>query len=199
MKLDVHRGATFEYHDSESGESYVSASQILKVVDSEYLNSVNHQTLELARMRGTDLHKYFFYALACHAGFINMVPQHIAQGFEGYITAIWKFCKEWDPAPLLLEEASRDRKRGVAGRPDSKLRLRGKLTELDLKTGQKDRLHEVQHQIYKRLEEYEDVDEMRTLYIRSDGTYDCPRVYRDPMHEAVADNALNILRWRRQA
>jgi len=199
MHLECTRGAAREYRDPLTGARYFSASQILSVLDPDLYNRVHFQTLELALQRGVDLHKYFFYALATHAQFAKGVPTNLAVGWEGYQEAIWRFIREWDPIPLLLEEASRDLARSIAGRPDAKLKVRKKKILFDLKTGQPDRLHIVQANIYRRFEEYTDCDEMRTLYIRSDGTYACPRVYRDHRAEAAIDNAYNILRWREAA
>jgi len=196
VKLECFRGRTREYCDPESGEEYFSCSQLLHVLAPDLFSRVHYQTLELARQRGVDLHKYFFYALASHGRFTHSIPKHLAVGWEGYQRAILRFIAEWDPIPLLLEESSRDRKRGVGGTPDAKCIVRSKIALIDLKTGQPDRLHAVQANIYRRFEEYKDVQEMRTLYIRSDGSYDFPRLYRDPLHEAAADNALNILNWR---
>jgi len=194
--MECTRGAAREYRDPLSGSRFFSASQILKVADADYLNGVHYQTLELARQRGVDLHKYFFYALATHAQFAKGVPKNLALGWEGYQEAIWKFIREWEPIPLLLEEASRDPNRAIAGRPDAKLKARKKTILFDLKTGTPVRTHLLQANIYRRFEEYADCEEMRTLYIRSDGTYDCPRVYRDLRAEAVVENALQILTWR---
>ncbi len=206
MKLLCTRGARREYRDPGSGEEYFSASQLLKVLEPDLFQGVHHQTLELARQRGVDLHRYFFFALAHHTGHEKDRPADVAPEWAGYQEAIWKFLAEWQPEPLLLEEASRDRKRGIAGRPDAKLRLpiergsiRLKITLVDLKTGSLDRLHAVQANIYRRFEEYDDVQAMRTLYIRADGTYSFPPIYRDPMHEAAIDNAIQILRWRELA
>lgn len=196
MKLICTRGADREYRDPDSGESYFSCSQLLQVLAPDLYSRVHYQTLELARQRGVDLHKYFFYALAVHGKFTQHVPKHVALGWEGYQSAIWKFIAEWDPLPILLEESSRDRKRGVAGTPDAKCTVRSKVVMIDLKTGPPDRIHAVQANCYRRFEEYHDIQEMRTLYIKADGTYDFPRVYRDPLHEAALDNALSILTWR---
>lgn len=199
MKLICTRGAVKEYRDPVLNEDYYSCSQLLKVLDPDLYAGIHYQTMELARQRGVDLHKYFFYALAAHGKFTHYIPKHIALGWEGYQTAIHRFIGEWDPMPILLEESSRDRKRGVAGTPDAKLVLRSKVVLVDLKTGPPNRTHVVQANCYRRFEEYQDVKEMRTLYIHADGTYDFPTVYRDPLHEAALDNALNILNWRQAA
>jgi len=179
MHLECTRGAAREYRDPLTGARYFSASQILKVLDPDLYNRVHFQT-----------------ALATHSQFAKGIPKNLALGWEGYQEAIWQFIREWDPVPLLLEEASRDLNRALAGRPDAKLKVRKRKVLFDLKTGQEEQTHLVQANIYRRFEEYADCDEMRTLYIRSDGTYDCPRVYRDHRAEAAVENALNILIWR---
>lgn len=207
MKLECVRGRDREYRDPETNESYYSCSQLLDVLDPGRFNRVGEQTLELARLRGVDLHKYFFYALAHHGGFIQTIPAHIAVGFEGYIAAIQAFIQDYDPLPILIEESSRNRKDGVAGTPDAKARVNKVignpavkiLTEIDLKTGGEERVHRTQHNVYVDFEEYCDVEQMRTLYIQSDGKYQFKRVYRDPLERAAILNAIQVLNWRRAA
>lgn len=204
MKLECVRGRDREYRDPALNEFYYSCSQILDVLDPGRFARAGEQTMELARIRGTDLHKYFFYALAQHGGFIRTIPAHIAVGFEGYIEAIHKFIREYDPRPVLLEESSRNRKDEVAGTPDTKSWINREkndhsaqmLAEIDLKTGAPERVHKTQHNIYIDLEEYRDCEQMRTLYIQADGTYKFPRVYKDPLERAAILNGLNVLRWR---
>ncbi len=207
MKLDCVRGRDREYRDPLTGESYYSCSQLLDVLDPGRFLRVGEQTLELARQRGVDLHKYFFYALAHHGGFIETIPTHIAVGFEGYIAAIQAFIRDYDPQPVLIEESSRNRKDGVAGTPDAKALVNKVigtpavkiLTEIDLKTGGEERVHRTQHNCYAEFEEYADCQQMRTLYIQSDGQYQFKRVYRDPLERAAILNAIQVLNWRRAA
>lgn len=207
MKLECIRGRAREYRDPVLSEFYYSCSQLLDVLDPGRFLRVGEQTLELARQRGVDLHKYFFYALAHHGGFIQAIPPHIAVGFEGYIAAIQAFIRDYDPLPILVEESSRNRKDGVAGTPDAKAqvnktignRLVKVLTEIDLKTGGEERVHKTQHNVYADFEEYADCRQMRTLYIQSDGTYRFVRVYRDPLERAAILNAIQVLNWRQAA
>lgn len=196
MKLECVRGRAKEYRDAESGESYYSCSQLLSVLDPDRFSRVGEQTLELARMRGTDLHKYFFYALAQHGGFIQTIPTHIGVGFEGYIAAIHAFIRKYDPKPLLIEDSSVNRQWGIAGTPDAKCFIQGRITLLDLKTGGHERVHEVQLNLYQTMEGYRDAERMATLYISGDGTFKFERVYKNPLHMAAVQNALQVLRWR---
>jgi len=198
MNLIVVRGRQQEYEDPADGTRYWSTSELLRVLDPSIFEGVHHQTLELARQRGVDLHKYFFYALAVHGRFAKQVPKDLALGWEGYQAAIWKWIADYQPKPLLLEERSVNRKWKVAGTADAKCLIQGKITLLDLKTGGKERIHEAQLNCYVTMEDFADAQRMATLYIRSEGTYAFERVYKNPLHLAALQNSLQVLQWRKQ-
>lgn len=199
MKLLCTRGAPYEYTDPASGEQFYSCSQVLKVMDPDLYRGIDEAILEVASARGVDLHKLFFYSLASRVIPSVKRPERPAE-FGGYFDAIQQFIADYAPVPKLLEEASVNRKWGVAGRPDAKLLIAGKLDLTDLKTTRaKHRTHAAQLNIYKTFEEYADVQTMHILYIHEDGTYEYLPVYHEPLHLAGAENAINVLRWRAYA
>jgi len=194
MRLTCTRGAPYEYTDPQTREQFFSCSQLLKVLDPNVYAYVEDAVLEAARQRGVDLHKIFFYWMASLRG-LCAVPARPTE-FGGYYDAIGQWIHDRHPYPLLLEEPSVNRKWGVAGTKDCKGMIEKKIELVDLKTGGPLRIHDAQLNCYRTFEDAQDVQRMRTLYIHKDGTYTDPIVYRDPMHVAALENAVNVLRWR---
>jgi hypothetical protein len=195
MKLTRKRSQPYEYTDPASGAQYFSCSQVLAVLEPNLYAGVEDAVLELAAQRGIDLHRFFFYSLASLKRLCPKPP--MPETFPGYAVAIWKWIEDFRPEPILLEDASIDDKRGIAGTPDAKLWVAKKIDMLELKTtSQQHRIHEVQLNCYRLFKDYQDVQTMHGLYIHDDGTYDYVPVYREPLHVAAIDNAVNVLRWR---
>ena len=119
MSFRVTRGQPHEYEEIETGQRFWSCSQVLKVLDPDVYEMVDDAVLEAASARGVNLHKIWFYWLASLKGLCAVPPR--PNEFGGYYDALGKFIADYRPEPILLEESSCDRKRGVAGTPDGKL------------------------------------------------------------------------------
>lgn len=195
MKLLCKRGVPFEYTDPASKRPYFSNSQILAVLYGDRFAGADEAVLEVARQRGTDLHKCFFYTLAS-LRLPNVKRPERPHEFGGYFDALCRFVEEYQPMPILLEESDVDEKLGVAGTPDAKLKIAGKIVGVELKTAVPHRAHKTQVNIYRNFKEYADCDEWHLLYLNDDGTFDFPIVYYSPFHRAWVENGVNVLRGR---
>lgn len=114
----------------------------------------------------------------------------------GYVRAYELFLSENTVEILSTEEIVWSELWWYAGMCDRTVMLNGRLTRLDLKTGQPDRSQMVQIALYDETQEEE--HDLRPLYLRKDGTYRCPPVPEEVQEEArqVAMWAAGITKWR---
>lgn len=162
------RGAKYEYRLGEV--DLFSVSQIRKVAHDPF-QGIPETVLEVARQRGTRLHRRFWRVLAAKGGLMDW-PQPIP-GLEGYCASMDEWAVRSLVLPVLIEQPSWSLKLGYAGTPDGLVRLGAKqaLTIIDLKTGQPTVTDPMQLLGYHKMEGYEGATALLDLYIQADGSW----------------------------
>lgn len=196
MKLITRRGEPFEYREEEQGLDLFSVTQIRKVAFDPF-RGVDPAILEAARVRGTILHKRFFFALA-HCGGLCPYPARI-EVYGGYCDSMDRWVDEAKPKPDQLEAASLNRQHGYAGCKDARiLYLGADLTNMDLKSGAETCTDIMQLVAYDKMENGK-AERHLDLYLDKDGGRAKEAwVKRSEMavHWAAFLNSLSLLRWR---
>lgn len=201
MTLVVNRGEPYEYRDLDSGAAYFSFSQVAKVLDPDAFSGISQDVMDRASERGRRLHYLFAFALAHRGGHGEMPPRPEDVTLAPYYDAMVGFLDAYQVRPVKIEEPSCNRKVGYAGTPDALvvLRIMGNdmVALLDLKTGGPRRCHRVQLQAYRRMEGYEKIRPMRTLYLKPDGRFELVRVEENPADWAWFLCGVGVLKGRR--
>lgn len=195
-RLVVTRGAAREYRDAATGETYYSVSQVRRVLYDPYA-AANPVTLHAAADRGRRLHLRFALALGAAAGLCES-PAPLP-GEEAACAAMDRWLAEWAPLPVRIEEPAACPAHGFAGQPDALVRLRrkGVLALVDLKTGQPTPTDGVQLAAYAHLHGYTGAVRWLTLYVAPDGARERIWTRADLDRDWAAFlAALSVLRWR---
>lgn len=202
MKCD--RSRPQHYFDELTGKRYWSVSEVRKVAFDSYAG-IPESVLEPARVRGTILHRRFFFAMASLEG-LCPYPVVIPQ-YEGYCQTMDKWIEKRKPVRVKLESASCNERYGYAGTPDALLEIllpinqrvsRIRRVLFDLKTGAPTRTDPMQLCSYEHMEGYE-ADELLNVYLDADGgeakEQFVTKGKRGTEWSAFL-NALSLLRWR---
>ncbi len=205
MKLRTQRGERYEYVEEERGLSLFSVTQIRKVAYDTYAG-IPEDVLEPARVRGTRLHRRFFFAMASLGGHCEY-PK-ILNGIEGYCASMDRWIQRRKPRVHRLEFSSLNMRYGYAGTFDAAVWLMitrvsrklsvEKLVLMDLKTGAPTKTDAMQLVAYDHMEGCKS-DELMDLYLDADGR-DAKEVFvsqgKRATEWAAFVNAINLLRWR---
>lgn len=199
MKLITQRGEKQEYRDAETGRTFYSVTQVRKVAFDSYAG-IPDSVLEPARVRGTLLHRRFFFAIASLEG-LCPYPAVLHQ-YEGYCQSMDKWIEKRKPTRVKLEMASCNERYGYAGTPDALLNIyltkKWKKVLFDLKTGSPVRTDPMQLVSYSYMAGYQ-AEELLDVYLDAEGG-DAKEHFvtkgRRGTEWAAFLNALSILRWR---
>lgn len=199
MTLRTQRGERYEYVEEERGLSLFSVTQIRKVALDTYAG-IPEDVLEPARVRGTRLHRRFFFAMASLGGHCEY-PK-ILNGIEGYCASMDRWIQKRQPKVLALELGSLNARYGYAGTLDAMLWMivgkKEKRVLMDLKTGAPTKTDAMQLVAYDHMEGCKS-DELMDLYLDADGR-DAKEVFvtqgKRATEWAAFVNAINLLRWR---
>lgn len=198
MELITRRGERFEYFEAESKLDLFSVTQIRKAALDTYAG-IPEAVLEPARIRGTRLHRRFFFAIASLGGYCDYPA--VLEDLSGYCASMDRWIATRQPIAHKLEIPSFNRRYRYAGTPDALLGFRDKGTRrilFDLKTGAPTKTDAMQLVAYEHMEDYK-AEELLDLYLDKDGG-DAKEVYVPHGERAVAWaaflNALNLLKWR---
>lgn len=194
MKFVVTRGAAYEYEETESGLKLFSVSQVRKIMLDGYVG-IPESVLEPARLRGQQIHTFFWKSLAAVAG-LCPTPS-IIEAHAGRCHAITEWIAKNQVYPVRLEETSLNRKLRVAGTPDALVTYgpKQRLALVDLKTGSPVPTEAAQLQLYKTLEGYEEAKILMDVYVDEEGYREVERKHDFAAH-AAALSAINLLKWR---
>lgn len=207
MELITRRGERFEYYEAESKLDLFSVTQIRKTALDTYAG-IPEAVLEPARIRGTRLHRRFFFAIAALGGYCDYPA--VLDDLPGYCASMDRWIAKRQPIALKLEIPGFNRRYRYAGTPDALLEFpaigangttvrfkRGRIL-FDLKTGAPTKTDAMQLVAYDHMEDYK-ADELLDLYLDGDGG-EAKEVFVPHGERAVAWgaflNALNLLKWR---
>lgn len=207
MKLIAQRGERHEYRDEESGRTFWSVTQVRKCAFDPYAG-VAESVLEPARIRGTILHRRFFFAIASLEGlcpYPGVIPQ-----YAGYCQSMDRWIEKRKPVRVRLETAGCNLRYGYAGTPDGLLWLmldivRRRVVQLvkvlvlmDLKAGAPTKTDPMQLCAYEHMDGYK-ADELLDVYLDADGG-DAKEVFVTKGQWATEFsaflNAISLLNWR---
>lgn len=199
MKLITQRGEKQEYRDIETGRTFYSVTQVRKVAFDSYAG-IPESVLEPARVRGTLLHRRFFFAIASLEGLCPYPA--VSPQYEGYCQSMDKWIEKRKPTRVKLELASCNERYGYAGTPDALLNIyltkKWKKVLFDLKTGSPVRTDPMQLVSYSYMAGYQ-AEELLDVYLDAEGG-DAKEHFvtkgRRGTEWAAFLNALSILRWR---
>lgn len=203
MKLVTQRGEAKEYRDEESGRFFYSVTQVRKCAHDAYAG-IPEETLEPARVRGTLLHRRFFFAIASLEG-LCPYPVVISQ-YAGYCQSMDRWIEKRKPVRHRLETTSCNERYGYAGTPDGLVELMfpvkkyavNKVVLLDLKTGAPVKTDPMQLCAYEHMDGYK-AHELLDVYLDADGG-EAKEVFvtkgQRGTEWAAFLNALSLLRWR---
>ena len=199
MKLITQRGKKQEYLDEETGRTFYSVTQVRKVAFDSYAG-IPESVLEPARVRGTLLHRRFFFAIASLEGLCPYPA--VSPQYEGYCQSMDKWIEKRKPTRVKLEMASCNERYGYAGTPDALLNIyltkKWKKVLFDLKTGSPVRTDPMQLVSYSYMAGYQ-AEELLDVYLDAEGG-DAKEHFvtkgRRGTEWAAFLNALSILRWR---
>lgn len=204
MKLITQRGEKQEYRDAETGRLFYSVTQVRKVAYDSYAG-IPESVLEPARVRGTILHRRFFFAMASLEGLCEYPAVHY--GLEGYCQSMDRWIEKRKPTRIKLESSSCCPRYGYAGTPDALLefgmpvtgkKMAPRLVLMDLKTGAPTRTDAMQLVSYSHMDEY-GAKELLDLYLDADGGEAKEQFVTKGQRGtewAAFLNALSLLRWR---
>ena len=167
--ITCHRGAAYEYHETETRADLFSVSQIRKVAHDPYCG-IPEDVLEAARQRGTILHGRFWRLLASRAGLLEKPA--VIVGLEGYCASMDEWVERQQVRPLKIEEPSFTLKYGYAGTPDALVRygFKRRLALIDLKTGAVNKTDPMQLLAYQKMDGYDEARDLIDVYIQADGS-----------------------------
>lgn len=202
MKCD--RSRPQHYFDELTGKRYWSVSEVRKVAYDSYAG-IPESVLEPARVRGTILHRRFFFAMASLEG-LCPYPVVIPQ-YEGYCQSMDRWIEKRKPTRIKLESSSCCPRYGYAGTPDallefgmpvSRKKMAPRLVLMDLKTGDPTRTDAMQLVSYSHMDEY-GANELLDVYLDADGGEAKEQFVTKGQRGtewAAFLNALSLLRWR---
>lgn len=198
MELITRRGERFEYYEVESKLDLFSVTQIRKTALDTYAG-IPEAVLEPARIRGTRLHRRFFFAIAALGGYCDYPA--VLEDLSGYCASMDRWIAKRQPIAHKLEIPSFNRRYRYAGTPDALLGfpvIGARRILFDLKTGAPTKTDAMQLVAYDHMEDYK-ADDLLDLYLDKDGG-DAKEVFVPHGERAVAWaaflNALNLLKWR---
>lgn len=199
MKLITQRGKKQEYLDEETGRTFYSVTQVRKVAFDSYAG-IPESVLEPARVRGTLLHRRFFFAIASLEGLCPYPA--VSPQYEGYCQSMDKWIEKRKPTRVKLEMASCNERYGYAGTPDALLNIyltkKWKKVLFDLKTGSPVRTDPMQLVSYSYMAGYQ-AEELLDVYLDAEGG-DAKEHFVTKGQRATEWNAfisaLNLLKWR---
>lgn len=198
MRLKCERGQPYEYKDVDTGKAYYSVSQVLFTLDPDAFTGIDLYVLAAAQDRGKDLHLIFALWLLSR---LNLAarPDRPSGLLGGYYDALEKFMQERKPVPIKVEQSSINDKEGYAGTADTECTLDGKPEHslIDLKTGPPRAVHAAQLHAYKKMEGYEKVKRIHSLYITKLGTYTLIEHTTSHIDWSWFQSGLNVLNGRR--
>lgn len=196
MKLVTRRGEPYEYFEESERLDLFSVSQGRKMAYDSF-RGVDPDILEAARVRGTILHKRFFFAMA-HCGGLCEYPKRI-EAYGGYCDSMDRWIDEAKPKPKKLEAGGMNRRYRYAGTMDGQILYRAAdLTIMDLKSGVETCTDTMQLVAYDHMEGFKSERHL-DVYLDKDGGRARERwVKRSEMavHWAGFLNALSMLNWR---
>lgn len=199
MKLITRRGERFEYLEQEDKLDLFSVTQIRKVADDAYANVPAH-VLEPARVRGSALHRRFFFAMASRRGLCAYPP--VLEQYEGYCRSMDRWIEKRQPTALELEAPGMSRRYRYAGTKDALLlltdRKRDRRTIFDLKTGQPTKTDAMQLVAYDHMDDGK-AEDLLDLYLDADGGEAVEAFVptgKRAVEWAAFLSALNLLKWR---
>ncbi len=209
MKLVAQRGEAKEYRD-ESGRTFFSVTQVRKCAFDAYAG-IPDEKLEPARLRGTLLHRRFFFAIASLEG-LCAYPV-VIRGYEGHCQSMDRWIEKRKPVRVRLETASWNPRFGYAGTPDGLLwlmlevksrkgvKLVKVLVLIDLKTGAPIKTDPMQLCAYEHMDGYK-AEELLDVYLDADGG-EAKEVFLTKGQRATEwaafQNSLSLLKWRNAA
>lgn len=199
MKLIAQRGEKQEYRDEETGRLFYSVTQVRKVAFDSYAG-LPESVLEPARVRGTILHRRFFFAVASLEGLCPYPA--VIQQYAGYCQSMDGWIEKRKPTREKLETPSWNQRYGYAGTPDALLNIylnkKWRKVLFDLKTGAPVRTDPMQLVSYSHMDGYK-ADELLDVYLDADGgeakEHFVTKGQRATEFAAFL-NALSLLRWR---
>lgn len=196
VNLVTRRGAAFEYYEQDERLDLFSVSQGRKEAFNSF-RGVAPEILEAARVRGSVLHKRFFFAMA-HLRGLCEYPKRI-EAYGGYCDSMDRWIDEAKPTPLQLEATGLNRRYLYAGTKDADLLYSGRdKTIMDLKSGVRTCTDEMQLIAYDHMEGCK-AERLLDLYLDKDGKR-AKEVWVEraemAAHWAGFLNALSMLRWR---
>lgn len=199
MKLTTQRGEKQEYRDEETGRLFYSVTQVRKVAFDSYAG-IPEWVLEPARVRGTILHRRFFFAMASLEG-LCPYPAVLHQ-YEGYCQSMDKWIEKRKPERILLEAIRCNLRYGYAGALDGLFKMvlirKPRRVLMDLKSGEKTPSDILQLCAYEHMEGCQ-ADEVVDVYLDPSGG-EAKEQWATKGNRAVGWacflNALSILRWR---
>lgn len=203
MKLITQRGERQEYCDIETGRNFYSVTQVRKVAFDAYAG-IHESVLEPMRVRGTLLHRRFFFAIASLEG-LCPYPAVFPQ-YEGYCQSMDQWIEKRKPTRVKLETTSYNERYGYAGTPDALLNIylgkgfckKWRTVLFDLKTGAPVRTDPMQLCAYEHMVGYK-ADELFDVYLDADGG-EAKEQFVTKGQRATEWNAfisaLNLLKWR---
>lgn len=199
MKLLTQRGEKQEYRDEETGRTFYSVTQVRKVADDPYMG-IPESVLEPARVRGTVLHRRFFFAVASLEGLCPYPA--VIPSIAGYCQSMDRWIETRKPTRIMLETPSCNVRYGYAGTADALLNIYLKKTWrkvlLDLKTGAPTRTDPMQLCAYEHMDGYK-ADELLDVYLDAEGGDAKERFVTKGQRAtefAAFLNALSLLKWR---
>lgn len=204
MKLITQRGEQQEYRDEETGRLFYSVTQVRTVAFDSYAG-ISESVLEPARVRGTILHRRFFFAMASLEG-LCPYPAMI-EAYAGYCQSMDGWIQKLKPTRVKLETPSYNERYGYAGTPDALLEMllpinrrvsRIRRVLFDLKTGAPTRTDPMQLCAYEHMEGYK-ADELLDVYLDADGGEAKEQFVTKGSRAtewACFLNALALLKWR---
>lgn len=199
MKLITQRGEKQEYRDAETGRTFYSVTQVRKVAFDSYAG-IPDSVLEPARVRGTILHRRFFFAMASLEGLCPYPA--VIQQYAGYCQSMDGWIEKRKPTRHKLETTSCNERYGYAGTPDALLNIyfnkKWKKVLFDLKTGAPTLTDPMQLCSYEHMDGYK-ADELLDVYLDASGGEAKERFVTKgnrAVEWAAFLNALSLLRWR---
>lgn len=199
MKLITQRGKKQEYLDEETGRTFYSVTQVRKVAFDSYAG-IPESVLEPARVRGTLLHRRFFFAIASLEG-LCPYPAVFPQ-YEGYCQSMDKWVAKRKPERILLEAIRCNLRMGYAGALDGLFKMvlikKPRRVLMDLKSGDPTPTDILQTCAYEHMDGCK-ADELLDVYLDASGG-EAKEQWATKGNRATGWNAfissLNVLKWR---
>lgn len=204
MNLIAQRGEQQEYRDEETGRTFYSVTQVRKVAFDAYAGVAEYM-LEPARVRGTILHRRFFFAMASLEGLCPYPA--VIPSLSGYCQSMDQWIEKRKPVRVRLETAGWNLRYGYAGTPDGLLEMllpinrkvsRIRRVLFDLKTGAPTKTDPMQLCAYDHMDGYK-ADELLDVYLDAEGGEAKEQFVTKGQRAtewAAFLNALSLLRWR---